>query len=72
MKNRHDPYRLPALPDLIDQSVRSKTQGPQALEAPSEPMTGFRVGFEQRDGVENSFCQPDVELAHLDPSRSSE
>jgi hypothetical protein len=35
-------------------------------------MTGFRVGFEQRDGVENSFCQPDVELAHLDPSRSSE
>lgn len=72
MKDGDNTNRLASFPDLVDQSVRSNSEGPKAFELSAEPMTRLGVRLEQRDRVEHGLRYASVEAGDVSPSRSGE
>lgn len=72
MKYGDNSNRLTSLPDLVDESVCSHSEGPKTFELSAEPMTRLRVGLEQRDRVEDRLSYAYVERGDVSPSRSGE
>jgi hypothetical protein len=58
MTDRRDANQFPPLTDLIDDPVGANSQRQQAFETTAQSMTGVRIGFEDRKGIDDCVGEP--------------